>query len=97
MPMKRPCLYIIANKPNGTLYVGVTIYLPRRNFEHQNKLIEGFSKTHNCKLLVYVEFHDTMEAAIVREKLIKKWHRKWKLELIESTNPNWKDLSEDLI
>jgi putative endonuclease len=86
----------MANKRNGTLYVGVTAYLPRRDFEHQNELIEGFSKKHGCKLLVYYEFHNTMEAAITREKLVKKWRRKWKLELIETMNPDWKDLALEL-
>jgi putative endonuclease len=95
--MKRPCVYIVTNKRYGVLYIGLTTFLARRNFEHQSKIIEGFTKRYNCNKLVYYEFHDSMEAAITREKQMKKWNRDWKLELIEKFNPGWNDLSKDLI
>lgn len=94
--MKKPCVYIMANKRNGTLYTGVTSDAPRRDFEHKNELFEGFSRKYGCKILVYYEPHETMEAAITREKQIKKRSRKYKLSLIESINPDWRDLSGDL-
>ena len=87
----------MASQRNGTLYIGVTSNMPRRDFEHKNELFEGFSKKYGCKLLVYFEAHETMEAAITREKQIKKWLRAWKVELIEKENPEWKDLSAFLI
>jgi len=92
--MKQPCVYILTNERNGTLYIGVTAYLSRRIYEHQSKLVEGFSKENGCDMLVYYEFHGTMEAAITREKQIKKWNREWKIELIEKFNPGWNDLSK---
>ncbi len=95
--MKQPCLYIMANERNGTIYIGVTSYLPRRDFEHKNKVFEGFAKRYGCNKLIYYEFHDTMEGVITREKQMKKWNRKWKLELIDKFNPNWDDLSQSLI
>jgi putative endonuclease len=94
--MKRPCVYILASKPNGTLYVGVTADLLRRIWEHRLGSIEGFTKTYGVYLLVHVEFCGTMPEAIRREKQIKKWRRAWKLELIERSNPQWRDLYEEI-
>jgi putative endonuclease len=87
----------LTNKRNGTLYIGVTAYLPRRIFEHQNKIVEGFSKDYGCDMLVYYELYDMMEEAITREKQMKKWNREWKIELIEKSNPGWNDLSKLLV
>ena len=90
--MKQPCTYILASQRNGTLYIGVTSNLLNRMAEHKQGLIEGFTKKYAVKLLVYYETHETMEAAIVREKRLKEWQRAWKLRLIESMNPEWIDL-----
>jgi putative endonuclease len=86
-------VYILASQPNGTLYIGVTNNLERRIYEHKNKVIKGFTAEYNITSLVYYEETSDVTAAIVREKQLKKWNRKWKLELIEKTNPQWKDLS----
>ncbi len=94
---KQPCVYILASQRNGTLYIGVTSDLIKRVWEHKNNLVEGFSKKYNVHTLVYHEFHDSMENAIVREKQMKKWKRAWKLNLIEKTNPDWKDLYFDFV
>ncbi len=88
----RPCVYILTSERNGTLYVGVTSEVARRIWTHKKDAIDGFTKRYGIHRLVYVEFHDTMEAAIVREKQVKKWRRAWKLELIERGNPQWRDL-----
>ena len=93
--MKRPCVYILASKPNGTLYVGVTADLLHRMWEHRSGSVEGFTKTYDVHLLVHLEFYDTMLEAIRREKQIKKWRRAWKLELIERDNPQWRDLYDE--
>ena len=85
-------VYIMTNKPNGTLYVGVTNNLVRRVFEHREKLVEGFSSKYRLTMLVFFEQHATMPLAIQREKNIKHWVRQWKIELIESQNPSWSDL-----
>ncbi len=85
-------VYILASKPNGTLYIGVTSNLVKRIYEHRNGLVDGFSKRHNTKLLVYFETHDEIALAITREKQMKKWNRAWKIRLIEEKNPNWCDL-----
>ncbi len=90
----RPCVYILASKRNGTLYVGVTSDLMRRVWQHRSGAVESFTRQHGVHLLVHAEFHDTMEHAIRREKQIKHWRRAWKLELIERGNPAWADLSE---
>ncbi|MBF0247547.1 MAG: GIY-YIG nuclease family protein [Alphaproteobacteria bacterium] len=95
--MKRPCVYILASARNGTLYVGVTGDVARRVWEHKNGLVDGFTKIHGVHTLGYAEFHDTMDAAIVREKQIKKWRRAWKLRLIEENNPQWRDLFDEAI
>jgi putative endonuclease len=94
--MKQPCVYIVASKRRGTLYTGVTSDLPRRAFEHRERLAKGFTKKYGCKLLVWYELHETMIEAITREKQIKAGSRAKKLALIEGLNPEWKDLFETL-
>jgi putative endonuclease len=93
---KRPCVYILASKRNGTLYVGVTSDLARRVYEHRSGIVEGFTRDYGVRTLVFAEFHQTMEDAIAREKRMKRWRRAWKLELIERHNPQWRDLYDDL-
>ena len=90
-------VYLMSNKPRGTLYVGVTADLNRRIYEHREGLTDGFTKRYDLKMLVYVERHDSIESAINRETRIKKWPRAWKIELIRSTNPDWNDLYETLL
>jgi len=90
--MKSPCVYILASKPSGTLYIGVTSDLHGRMAEHDQELIEGFTKRYGVKLLVYYEFHDEMAGAIGREKRLKEWRRAWKVRLIETMNPEWTNL-----
>ena len=90
--IKQPAVYILASKRNGTLYVGVTSDLVKRVQEHRNNLVEGFTKRYGVHELVWYELHETMESAIQREKRLKEWKRKWKVQLIQKTNPNWKDL-----
>ena len=85
-------VYILASKIGGTLYIGVTNDLIRRIYEHREKLAGGFTKRYNVAKLVYFEAHSDVEAAITREKQMKKWNRAWKVELIEKTNPSWIDL-----
>jgi len=87
-------VYILASGRNGTLYTGVTSALVARVRQHKLGTFEGFSKTYGCKTLVWYEAHAAMDAAIRREKQIKRWRRDWKLQLIESENPQWRDLSE---
>jgi len=94
--MKLPCVYIVASRRNGTLYVGVTSDLLKRVWQHKNDLAEGFTKQYGVHMLVWYESHETLESAIKREKNIKKWNRKWKLDLVERSNPKWKDLFNDL-
>ena len=89
-------VYIIANKRNGTLYVGVTSDLVERVYAHKNGLVDSFSKKYKLHNLVYYEQHLDIEAAIKREKQIKKWDRLWKLKLIEKFNPGWRDLYDDI-
>jgi len=89
--MKQPSIYIITNKRNGTLYIGVTSNLVRRIYEHKEGIIKGFSSRYNCKILVYYESFDNMEQAIIREKQLKSVSRKKKIKLIESLNPKWQD------
>ena len=93
---RMPCVYILASKRNGTLYTGVTGNLPKRVWEHRNNSIDGFTKRYEVHMLVYFEEHGDMEAAITREKQIKKWNRAWKLRLIEGKNPLWQDLYASL-
>ena len=96
MHMAGGWIYIITNKPNGTLYVGVTSDLPRRIQEHRDGIIEGFSKRYGLKRLVYIESHEDIRAAIQREKVIKHWTRARKVRVIEVDNPAWDDLYERL-
>jgi len=93
---KQPCVYILASQRNGTPYVGVTSDLPKRIWEHKNDLVDGFTRKHGIHSLVYFEQCDDMVVAITREKQLKKWNRAWKIELIESANPEWRDLWEEL-
>ena len=90
-------VYIITNRRDGTLYVGLTSDLPRRAYEHREGLIKGFSKRYRLKLLVYCEEHDDIRDAIQREKTIKHWPRTWKVRLIHRMNPEWADLYDQLI
>jgi putative endonuclease len=85
--MKQPCVYIVASDRNGTLYIGVTSDLVKRIYQHKTEAVTGFTKTHRIHRLVWFEQHDAMDSAIVREKAIKEWKRRWKLELIEKSNP----------
>jgi putative endonuclease len=94
--MKQPCVYILASKRNGTLYIGVTSNLVQRIYQHRTDAVEGFTRSYQVHVLVHYELHDAMENAIVREKQLKKWNRKWKLELIEEKNPEWRDLWPDI-
>jgi putative endonuclease len=89
-------IYILASRPRGTLYVGMTNDLIRRIYEHREGVIEGFTKTYAVKMLVYYEQHTTAINAIQREKNIKHWSRKWKIDLIRSMNPEWRDLWGDI-
>jgi len=85
-------VYILASKIGGTLYIGVTNDLIRRVYEHREKLATGFTKKYGVACLVYFEQHSDIDAAIQREKRLKKWNRAWKIQLIEESNPNWMDL-----
>lgn len=93
---KRGYVYLLASGRNGTLYVGVTSDLVRRIWEHRQHLVEGFTKCYDVDRLVYYEVHGSMEEALHREKRLKRWCRRWKLELIEGVNPSWRDLYEEL-
>ena len=95
--MKQPCVYILASHKNGTLYTGMTSDLVQRAWQHKNNVVEGFTKKYGVHLLVWFEAHGTMESAIEREKAIKEWKRCRKLKLIESSNPQWHDLYEEII
>ena len=97
MMKKQPAVYILASKQNGTLYIGVTSELAKRAWTHKNNVIEGFTKRYGVHRLVYYEMHPDMTSAIVREKQLKKWNRAWKLELIESNNPEWNDLWSEIV
>lgn len=94
MAEKHPCVYILASRRNGTLYVGATSDFARRVEAHRSGAVPGFTRDYQVYTLVFAEFHDTMENAMLREKQIKKWRRAWKLELIERDNPQWRDLFE---
>jgi len=89
-------VYILASKPRGTLYIGVTSDLVKRTYEHRNEMVDGFSKKYGTKLLVFYEVHDEIAAAITREKQMKKWNRAWKIRQIEESNPTWRDLYGDI-
>src|SRR5260221_1044975 len=90
----QPCVYMMASRKFGTLYVGVTSNIHERGWQHREGALPGFTRRYGVKLLVWYEFHSTMEAAIAREKQIKEWRRLWKIELIAAMNPEWRDLYE---
>ncbi|MBY0225549.1 MAG: GIY-YIG nuclease family protein [Hyphomicrobium sp.] len=90
--MKHPCVYILASRRNGTLYVGITTDLAKRMAEHDQGMLPGFTSRYGIYQLVYFEHHVTIPEAIQREKTVKRWHRQWKLRLIESMNPEWTNL-----
>jgi putative endonuclease len=95
--MKSYYIYILASKRNGTLYIGVTNELIKRLYQHKTQITEGFTKKYQVYSLVYFEEHSTPLDAIAREKQLKNWKRQWKIELIENSNPTWKDLYQDLL
>jgi putative endonuclease len=92
--MNQYFVYILTNKSNKVLYIGVTNNLERRMYEHRNAMIDGFTKRYNLTKLVYFEETSDVTSAIEREKQLKNWHRDWKISLINQFNPNWDDLSE---
>lgn len=93
MQNKTYCVYILASKPKGTLYIGVTSDLVRRMAQHKQKSVDGFTKRYGVERLVWFETCPQVEDAIAREKQLKNWHRSWKINLIEQANPSWSDLS----
>ncbi|MEP0827974.1 MAG: GIY-YIG nuclease family protein [bacterium] len=97
MPNRAYYIYILTNKKNGTLYIGVTNNLLRRIYEYKSAAIDGFTKKYGLKRLVYFEIIEDAAAAIAREKQLKWWRRSWKIDLIEKFNPDWRDLYEDLV
>ena len=94
--MKQGFVYIMANKRNGTIYIGCTSDLPQRVWQHREGVIAGFTKRYGCKMLVWFEAFDDLQEARKRELQMKEWQRKWKLELIEKLNPEWNDLFDTL-
>ena len=92
MRERKPCVYMLASKRNGTLYVGVTSDVVGRVWEHKNNVVKGFTQKYAVHTLVWYEIHPTMESAIARERAIKEWERAWKVRRIEETNPEWDDL-----
>jgi putative endonuclease len=90
-------VYILASKRNGTLYIGMTHNLAKRVWEHKNKIVKGFTAEYSVTILVYYEVVEDHQSALQREKTLKKWNRKWKLELIEKHNPTWKDLYDNIL
>ncbi|MBB6096181.1 putative endonuclease [Povalibacter uvarum] len=93
---RQPAVYILASRPRGTLYIGVTSNLIARAWMHRKDVVRGFTQQYSVHLLVYYEAHSTMYEAIAREKQLKKWRRAWKIQLIESMNPEWRDLYLEL-
>jgi putative endonuclease len=87
-------VYILTNQNGNVLYIGVTNNLERRIFQHKNKLVEGFTKRYNLSKLIYYEATSDIQGALKREKQLKNWHREWKINLINNSNPQWRDLSE---
>lgn len=94
--MKQPCVYILASKPYGTIYIGVTSNPIARMYRHRTNQVPGFTSEHGVHLLVRFELFEDMVLAIAREKQLKRWHRQWKINLIESENPQWVDLAPGL-
>ncbi len=95
--MKQYYVYILASKKNGTLYIGVTSDIVKRIYEYKQNLIDGFTKAYDVHALVYFESYKEIEEAILREKQMKKWDRKWKIRLIEEKNPEWEDLYDEIV
>jgi len=93
---RSPAVYILASAKNGTLYIGVTSDLVQRVWQHREHLTDGFTDRYEVDRLVWYEMHETMESAILREKRLKKWNREWKIRLIGRTNPEWRDLWQDI-
>ncbi len=94
---KQPCVYILASKKNGTLYIGVTSDLVKRIWQHKEKFVKGFTEKYKVETLVYFEQHEDMISAITREKQLKKWNRQWKINLIEKENLDWNDLWSEIL
>jgi len=94
---KQPAVYMLASQRNGTLYVGVTSDLVKRIWEHKQDMVEGFTRKYQVHDLVYFEQHEDMHQAIQRESQIKKWNRAWKIELLEKSNPGWRDLWPEIL
>ncbi|WP_259780618.1 GIY-YIG nuclease family protein [Aestuariispira ectoiniformans] len=90
-------VYIMANKPNGILYTGMTDDINRRAWMHRNHMLAGFTDKYNCEKLVWHESHPSRESAFIRERCIKNWKRSWKIRLIEELNPDWRDLASELL
>jgi len=95
--MKKGFVYIMSNKQDGVLYIGVTSDIVKRVYEHKNGFVDGFTKQYNLKNLVYYEVYDDIEEAIKREKQLKNWHREWKTELVNKQNPHWEDLYDSIL
>ena len=93
----QPAVYLLASKPDGTLYVGVTLNLAQRVFQHREGFIDGFTKQYAVKMLVWYELHSTMEFAIAKEKTMKEWKREWKIKRIRHMNPSWADLYASIL
>ena len=93
---RNPCVYNLTSQPRGTLYIGVTSNLEARLWQHREAVTPGFTRRHQIKRLVWFEMHGDMLTAIAREKQLKNWHRPWKVNLIEATNPHWGDLAVGL-
>ncbi|WP_242107742.1 GIY-YIG nuclease family protein [Luteimonas aquatica] len=97
MRERLPAVYLLASKPRGTLYVGVTSDLARRVTAHKACPSDAFTRKYSVHTLVWYETHDDMRSAIIREKRIKAWKRLWKIALIENANPDWRDLSMEIL
>lgn len=97
MRERLPCVYILASQQRGTLYIGVTSDPIQRIWQHKHNQADGFTKKHGIHTLVWYEMHSSMESAIAREKAMKAWKRVWKIELIETANPQWRDLYSDIL
>ena len=95
--MKQPAVYILATGKRGTLYIGVTSDLVARTWQHREHIVDGFTKRYGVTKLVWYELHGTMDSAITREKQFKKWNREWKLRLVSESNPEWRDLWDDIV
>jgi len=93
---RQPAVYILASRKNGTLYIGVTSDLITRIWQHKADTVDGFTKKYGVHILVYYEMFTSMRSAILREKQMKEWHRPWKIKVIETANPTWRDLFNDI-